>query len=70
MYSAASPHDMIGCPYNPAHRMLRSRLQPHLIKCRKSYPDAELKTCPFDLTHLIPEPEFRVSDIIIPNFKE
>ncbi|KAM7348285.1 uncharacterized protein ACRADG_007678 [Cochliomyia hominivorax] len=53
-----SDDDMVECPYNKTHRMLRRRLQSHLIKCRLNYPDVELRKCPFNITHLIPEPEF------------
>ncbi|XP_023294784.2 protein D7-like [Lucilia cuprina] len=53
-----SDDDMVECPYNKTHRMLRKRLQSHLLKCRLSYPDVELRKCPFNITHLIPEPEF------------
>ncbi|XP_061386375.1 uncharacterized protein LOC133321298 [Musca vetustissima] len=49
---------MVECPYNKAHRMLRKRLQSHLLKCRLQYPNVELRKCPFNLSHLIPEPEF------------
>ena len=52
--------DMVECPYNKTHRMLRRRLQTHLHKCRLQYPDVELRKCPFNTTHLIPEPEFAV----------
>lgn len=55
-----SDDDMVECPYNKTHRMLRRRLQTHLHKCRLQYPDVELRKCPFNTTHLIPEPEFAV----------
>ncbi|XP_013100706.2 uncharacterized protein DDB_G0283697-like [Stomoxys calcitrans] len=54
----ANDDDMVECPYNNSHRMLRKRLQSHLLKCRIQYPDVELRKCPFNLSHLIPEPEF------------
>lgn len=38
--------------------MKRKRLIPHLVKCRLSHPDVELMKCPFNASHLIPEPEF------------
>ncbi|XP_065365221.1 uncharacterized protein LOC135958255 [Calliphora vicina] len=50
--------DMVECPYNKTHIMLRKRLQSHLLKCRVNYPDVELRKCPFNITHLIPEPEY------------
>ncbi|XP_014085441.1 gametocyte-specific factor 1 homolog [Bactrocera oleae] len=58
MFSLENDNDVVECPYNPAHRLLRKRLQPHLIKCRVNYPQLELQKCPFNNTHHIPEPEF------------
>ncbi|XP_018787246.1 PREDICTED: protein D7-like [Bactrocera latifrons] len=58
MLSLENDDDVVVCPYNPAHRLLRKRLQPHLIKCRENYPQLELQRCPFNNTHHIPEPEF------------
>lgn len=49
---------LVSCPYNPAHRMLRSRLQMHLTKCVKDHPDADKKTCPFNAKHRISAAEF------------
>ncbi|XP_054086688.1 protein D7 [Zeugodacus cucurbitae] len=58
MFSSENDDDVVVCPYNKAHHMLRKRLQPHLIKCRQNYPQLELQKCPFNSTHHIPEPEF------------
>ncbi|XP_050329821.1 uncharacterized protein DDB_G0283697-like [Bactrocera neohumeralis] len=58
MLSLENDDDVVVCPYNPAHRLLRKRLQPHLIKCRENYPQLQLQRCPFNNTHHIPEPEF------------
>ncbi|KAH8328355.1 hypothetical protein KR067_008456 [Drosophila pandora] len=50
---------MVNCPYNKEHKMLRKKLQQHILKCRELYKDTvELKVCPFNKIHLIPEPEF------------
>ncbi|CAH0698447.1 unnamed protein product [Spodoptera exigua] len=40
------------CPYDASHRVARSRLQHHLIKCQKNYPPLEI--CPFNATHRYP----------------
>lgn len=56
--------DMVECPYNSSHRMLRKRFQSHIIKCRLQYPNVELRKCPFNITHLIPEPEFSVKILL------
>ncbi|XP_067637633.1 protein D7-like [Eurosta solidaginis] len=60
MFSLENDSDVVVCPYNKAHRLLRRRLQSHLIKCRKNYPQLELQKCPFNVTHHIPEPEFAI----------
>ncbi|XP_017483324.1 PREDICTED: gametocyte-specific factor 1 homolog [Rhagoletis zephyria] len=49
--------DILTCPYNVAHQILRCRFQVHLVRCRKSYPDAEVVVCPFDVTHRINKQE-------------
>ncbi|KAH8242520.1 hypothetical protein KR032_010743 [Drosophila birchii] len=50
---------MVVCPYNKEHKMLRKRLQQHVIKCRELYKDQiNLMTCPFNKLHLIPEQEY------------
>lgn len=55
-------NDMVHCPYNKAHKMLRKKLQQHILKCRVYYKDeVELLVCPFNKAHLIPEPEYVVS---------
>lgn len=43
--------DTVICPYNKCHKILRSRIQTHLIKCAKSNPHIQLERCPFDVTH-------------------
>ncbi|XP_004524978.1 uncharacterized protein LOC101452112 [Ceratitis capitata] len=60
MYSIEDDSDVVVCPYNSAHRLMRKRLQSHLIKCRQNYPQLELQICPFNVTHHIPEPEFNI----------
>ncbi|CAH1641987.1 unnamed protein product [Spodoptera littoralis] len=40
------------CPYNPCHRVSRSRLQHHIIKCQKTHPPLEI--CLFNATHRYP----------------
>lgn len=62
------PNDMVQCPYNKAHKMLRKKLQQHILKCREYYKDeVELLVCPFNKTHLIPEPEYVVSSVLKSN---
>ncbi|XP_066592885.1 uncharacterized protein [Prorops nasuta] len=41
------------CPYDPAHRIRRNRLQCHLMKCAKNFPNSTKEKCPFNQTHII-----------------
>lgn len=52
--------EMIECPYNKMHQLLKSRVQTHLIKCRRNYPNVHKVQCPFNVTHLVNEPELPV----------
>lgn len=49
--------DILTCPYDPSHQIMRCRFQVHLVRCRKSFPNAEMVVCPFDVTHRINEKE-------------
>uniref|UniRef100_A0A2A4JAK0 CHHC U11-48K-type domain-containing protein n=1 Tax=Heliothis virescens TaxID=7102 RepID=A0A2A4JAK0_HELVI len=41
------------CPYDKSHRIAKSRIQHHIVKCQKSWP--KLLICPFNATHRYPE---------------
>lgn len=43
--------ETVACPYNKSHVILKSRLQTHLVKCARNYPDIRLVLCPFNVTH-------------------
>ncbi|CAK1587885.1 unnamed protein product [Parnassius mnemosyne] len=47
----------VACPYNFAHRVPRSRIQAHIVKCQPNYP--ELDICPYNATHRVPKLEIR-----------
>jgi len=49
----------ITCPYNRAHQIRPERIQYHLIKCRKQFPEKTLQICPFNATHHVSKPELR-----------
>ncbi|XKL61995.1 hypothetical protein PGB90_001828 [Kerria lacca] len=61
-FGSADPEERMTCPYNPAHDPTRKRLAVHLQKCRKQYPALakQLKTCPNNIQHLIPQAEYEV----------
>ncbi|XP_043684459.1 titin homolog isoform X1 [Vespula pensylvanica] len=45
--------DYITCPYDPSHRILKSRMSRHLMKCELNHPTIKLLTCPFNKIHRI-----------------
>jgi len=51
--------NLIECPYNRAHQIRPERMQYHLIKCRKQFPEKALVICPFNATHHMSKHEER-----------
>ena len=49
--------DLVQCPYDKSHRILRHRFQVHLVRCRKNFPLAQVVTCPFNVTHVLNKKE-------------
>lgn len=45
--------EMVTCPYNSSHRIRKYRMQIHLVKCKKNYPDSDLVPCDFNATHIV-----------------
>lgn len=52
--------DIIECPYEKHHQILRSRMQVHLTRCRRNHKNVKKVTCPFNVTHVLNEPELQV----------
>ncbi|XP_058788731.1 gametocyte-specific factor 1-like isoform X2 [Phymastichus coffea] len=48
---------VIICPYDANHRIAKSRIQRHLVKCEKNFPPNYKKQCPYDASHRIFEHE-------------
>ncbi|CAB0033067.1 unnamed protein product [Trichogramma brassicae] len=49
----------VTCPYNKAHRALKSRFQIHLTKCRENHKgQGGQKQCPYDANHIVNAVEF------------
>ncbi|XP_034551709.1 gametocyte-specific factor 1 isoform X2 [Notolabrus celidotus] len=53
------PERLLQCPFDKNHQIRACRFPYHLIKCRKNHPKlaSELKTCPFNARHLVPQHE-------------
>ena len=49
----------IQCPYNPSHLILKSRMQAHIVKCKKNYPLADKMVCPFNAVHHVDKPDYQ-----------
>ncbi|XP_043464224.1 gametocyte-specific factor 1-like [Leptopilina heterotoma] len=46
-----NPNARVICPYNPQHKIVRSRLPMHLIRCEEKYPADYLEICPYSASH-------------------
>ncbi|CAG5036754.1 unnamed protein product [Parnassius apollo] len=55
----------VACPYNFAHRVPRSRIQAHIVKCQPNYP--ELNICPYNATHRVSKLEMRTHVLNCPS---
>lgn len=44
-------YQLVACPFNSSHRVLESRLQYHITKCMKNYPNYVL--CPYNSCHQV-----------------
>lgn len=55
--------ELLECPYDKSHRILKHRMQIHLRKCGRNHvhPKEDLVTCPFNVTHVVPKVELEVS---------
>ncbi|KAG5677349.1 hypothetical protein PVAND_007114 [Polypedilum vanderplanki] len=44
--------EMVVCPYNESHIILRARLPFHLLKCQKTYMGKKMIKCPYNAMHI------------------
>ncbi|XP_034175326.1 uncharacterized protein LOC117602012 [Osmia lignaria lignaria] len=52
MYNCLKLSDsVVICPYNKNHLISKSRLQRHIVKCEKNYPEHYKVMCPYNATH-------------------
>lgn len=49
----------VTCPYNPSHQITKDKLIKHLVKCKRSYPDADVKVCSFNASHHVPTKDLK-----------
>lgn len=57
MYVVRDPNDeLMKCPFNENHIILRSRIHYHLVKCRRKHLNSTKIQCPYDATEYL-EPE-------------
>ncbi|XP_012282846.1 uncharacterized protein LOC105701027 [Orussus abietinus] len=42
---------IIICPYDRSHRIVRSRIQKHIVKCERNFPENYKEICPYNATH-------------------
>jgi hypothetical protein len=50
---------IVQCPYNVSHSVLKSRMQSHLVKCKRNYPLANKAVCPFNAVHHVDKPDYQ-----------
>ncbi|XP_069979151.1 uncharacterized protein [Penaeus vannamei] len=58
---------LLTCPYNPSHQILPHRMAQHLVKCKKSHPEADMKVCVFNATHVVPTHLYQVHILECPD---
>ncbi|XP_076290760.1 uncharacterized protein LOC143214070 [Lasioglossum baleicum] len=54
------------CPYNKSHVIARSRLQKHIVKCEKQYPEHYKVMCPYNATHRLHKSEIEEHIVTCP----
>lgn len=45
------PDTVVICPYDANHKISRARLQRHLVKCERNFPEGYMEICPYNATH-------------------
>uniref|UniRef100_A0A182QFD0 CHHC U11-48K-type domain-containing protein n=1 Tax=Anopheles farauti TaxID=69004 RepID=A0A182QFD0_9DIPT len=56
-YDVPNYGTVLECPYNKSHLIATERMQKHLIRCRRQYPNAKIVECRFNTAHHVPEQE-------------
>jgi hypothetical protein len=50
---------ILECPYDTSHSILKSRMQQHLVKCKRNHPLADKMICPFNAVHHVDKPNYQ-----------
>lgn len=45
------PDSVVRCPYNESHLIASSRIQKHILKCEKKFPEDFKVMCPYNASH-------------------
>ncbi len=53
-----STDNVVSCPYDKSHQVLRHKLSQHLVRCARQHPDARMSVCPFNSAHHVPDTKF------------
>uniref|UniRef100_A0A1B6C1I7 CHHC U11-48K-type domain-containing protein n=1 Tax=Clastoptera arizonana TaxID=38151 RepID=A0A1B6C1I7_9HEMI len=53
-----SPDELVQCPFNKDHIVIRRRFVRHLMKCRKNHPNHNMVVCPYNATEYVERSEF------------
>ncbi|XP_015191188.1 PREDICTED: tRNA:m(4)X modification enzyme TRM13 homolog [Polistes dominula] len=62
--------EVVTCPYNENHRIAKSRIQKHIVKCEKNYPSDYKVICPFNASHRLFKYEINKHIAICPAGRE
>uniref|UniRef100_A0A182V3Y0 CHHC U11-48K-type domain-containing protein n=1 Tax=Anopheles merus TaxID=30066 RepID=A0A182V3Y0_ANOME len=61
--------EMLICPYNESHVIVRHRMPYHLVKCKKHHDaNQSLQTCPFNAMHVMPKENIRTHIQTCPDY--
>ncbi|XP_047541794.1 gametocyte-specific factor 1-like [Vanessa atalanta] len=58
----------ITCPYDHSHRVPRSRIQAHIVRCQEKHPP--LTACPYNATHRFTQADMKIHVTQCPSREE
>uniref|UniRef100_A0A182WFH5 CHHC U11-48K-type domain-containing protein n=1 Tax=Anopheles minimus TaxID=112268 RepID=A0A182WFH5_9DIPT len=61
--------EMMTCPYDKNHVIIRHRMPYHLVKCKKQHEKARtMQSCPFNAMHVISKTEMKEHIATCPDY--